>query len=142
MVWISFLPSLSLSLSVRARAHVCVCACARAFVNTCMHMCPSYVLSGCRRSVAKYLNWVLQYAAYGLMYTLPSKSSILGHIEGSHKEIQEQARCAGRMGWVGDIWICVLISETSSCCNVFLKVCVPPSFNFSCTRKSSFFQAS
>ena len=44
------------------------------------------------RSVAPYHNWLVRNTAYNLMNFLPSKSSLLQHIEGSCREIQEQAR--------------------------------------------------
>ena len=51
------------------------------------------VLSGRRRSLAQYHNWLVRNTAYILMNFLPSKSSILQQFEGSYQEIQEQARC-------------------------------------------------
>ena len=70
------------------RARVCVCV----HVCTCAVSCLSVCLSVCRRSLAPHHNWLVRNTAYILMNFLPSKSSILQHLEGSCREIQEQSR--------------------------------------------------
>ena len=77
---------------------VSACVCTYCVVSDLLSVCPSVCLSVCRRSLAPNHNWFVRNAAYVLMNFLPSKSFVLQHIEGSHREIQDQARWGGGEG--------------------------------------------